>query len=1085
MAELVFKCAKCGKSLSISESAAGSSCTCPQCSMVLKVPEPEIRFRCPGCKAQLCAKRALGKEKVSCPNCERMFPVDVNLECIACGEQLRSDAVICVKCGTNQISGEKVATEYKAEQSGNLPSYLKNRFKSPVEEKKEYHFSPYIIFVIITLVGGFFAYKHFSKPKAIEIVKAESIDLGTTNVTVNIVSNEAPIVKNNANALIVVLNNFKARPSDSLLSAEILKYIQNISDSNSIDIAIGLKMVYSLSQIGIGNENIGVKCFESIKDKVSKTEFASYANFDKYFSPCQVCAGKKVKANICSICNGSKKCKSCAGLGFTTVEAKNSSFAGPQKSGNKFKAMGQSASKKDVKCSLCKGSGLCLGCKGEGNIAIECVACSGKGNQLDKNILHAAFLQVIVKTIDIINKEPNDIYLAKRIASSTGKDYVFDKDKINLFDALICFADKTNMVVSIDPEVIYKLAETQINVRDLNKFKSFLDFEDILLKNGLIVTQCPLSASGTNKVSLITTKPIWAYSVACVYIFKNKIREALSAITADAIDNSEYGIKCQKIKSNLNKEFTINEELRKLALKVNEAIPEYISAKKTAKQANNFQGLRGPSGGWGERRLGEQNDEVANQKSADAKEELARNKLDLIALTMNNFFDKTVSNNRVVWDNASEAYENKNYSECYYWLSSLINNYDLLVSLNNKMKEAGAFVDNGLAENLGDVPDDLKKMKDSIGEDILGSYFGINKLNKNGTSFKYNEEEIQLANESFQLDPGNLYARVHVGLTLLNKHIAGFSRLNSSYQMTENEFTSLVRDLNKKAKVGQLTALKTVTGKDIPINAVDPNKNVSVVGLAVTMGWKGISFPLSVKLLPKNVTVFKVDKKLASYWGFYQENYEVMLSDNSIEFGDYGKKDRSMYISAVEVYKWLCGNYSTNMINKKMVIDFQDLTCSKGGDSAGVTMAVSAFSSLFESPISQNLAMTGSVRSDGTVHAVGGIYEKVAGAASCDGVEIIVVPKENDNDLFLVPFDDLCKLVIIESGNISSYIKLATDPSYLNNDIINTQKAQALILLGRYEEAETILLDVAQNNQDIFTARRLLELLSHYRTDAV
>ena len=74
----------------------------------------------------------------------------------------------------------------------------------------------------------------------------------------------------------------------------------------------------------------------------------------------------------------------------------------------------------------------------------------------------------------------------------------------------------------------------------------------------------------------------------------------------------------------------------------------------------------------------------------------------------------------------------------------------------------------------------------------------------------------------------------------------------------------------------------------------------------------------------------------------------------------------------------------------------------KDGPSAGVTMATALVSALTNRPTRHNVAMTGEITLRGTVLPIGGLKEKVLGAARA-GITDIVLPKENERDLEDLP----------------------------------------------------------------------------------
>jgi ATP-dependent Lon protease len=78
----------------------------------------------------------------------------------------------------------------------------------------------------------------------------------------------------------------------------------------------------------------------------------------------------------------------------------------------------------------------------------------------------------------------------------------------------------------------------------------------------------------------------------------------------------------------------------------------------------------------------------------------------------------------------------------------------------------------------------------------------------------------------------------------------------------------------------------------------------------------------------------------------------------------------------------------------------------KDGPSAGITMAISLLSALTVCPVSRAVAMTGEITLRGHVLPIGGLKEKTL-AAHRAGIKQIIIPKENEKDMALVP--DLVK----------------------------------------------------------------------------
>jgi ATP-dependent Lon protease len=96
----------------------------------------------------------------------------------------------------------------------------------------------------------------------------------------------------------------------------------------------------------------------------------------------------------------------------------------------------------------------------------------------------------------------------------------------------------------------------------------------------------------------------------------------------------------------------------------------------------------------------------------------------------------------------------------------------------------------------------------------------------------------------------------------------------------------------------------------------------------------------------------------------------------------------------------------------------------KDGPSAGIAMCTALVSSLSQIPVRANVAMTGEITLRGSVLPIGGLKEKLL-AAHRGGIEVVIIPEENEKDLVDIPKVILKKLEIHPVSTIDEVLKLA------------------------------------------------------------
>ncbi len=96
----------------------------------------------------------------------------------------------------------------------------------------------------------------------------------------------------------------------------------------------------------------------------------------------------------------------------------------------------------------------------------------------------------------------------------------------------------------------------------------------------------------------------------------------------------------------------------------------------------------------------------------------------------------------------------------------------------------------------------------------------------------------------------------------------------------------------------------------------------------------------------------------------------------------------------------------------------------KDGPSAGIAMVTSIVSSITEIPVNREIAMTGEVTITGQVLPIGGLKEKLL-AAHRAGIKHVLIPKENEKDLFEIPKKVKEDIKITTVSSADEVLKLA------------------------------------------------------------
>lgn len=124
--------------------------------------------------------------------------------------------------------------------------------------------------------------------------------------------------------------------------------------------------------------------------------------------------------------------------------------------------------------------------------------------------------------------------------------------------------------------------------------------------------------------------------------------------------------------------------------------------------------------------------------------------------------------------------------------------------------------------------------------------------------------------------------------------------------------------------------------------------------------------------------------------------------------------------------------------NSDIHLHVPDGATPKDGPSAGIAICTAIVSCLTNNPVDPNVAMTGEISLRGKVFAIGGLKEKLLAALRV-GIKKVLIPKENENDLFELSIEakeSLKCLEIIPVQYIDEVLKIALKNNLVSMDIM-------------------------------------------------
>ena len=168
-------------------------------------------------------------------------------------------------------------------------------------------------------------------------------------------------------------------PTVDITTNLLIQIAGDIKGTTDPDRKAKLTALYSLGCSYLDYGKQASSAFEYLRKNYPNSEYLSYFKADSLSEPCSTCSGSGFSDRPCWKCKGQANCSVCGGAGSRTVAALNTGT-------------------RTVSCTACNGSGKCRECAGTGTQRQECPRCHGKGVSVSKEKTREAFVALYART---------------------------------------------------------------------------------------------------------------------------------------------------------------------------------------------------------------------------------------------------------------------------------------------------------------------------------------------------------------------------------------------------------------------------------------------------------------------------------------------------------------------------------------------------------------------------------------------------------------------------------------------------------------------------------------------------------------
>jgi len=648
-----------------------------------------------------------------------------------------------------------------------------------------------------------------------------------------------------------------------------------------------------------------------------------------------------------------------------------------------------------------------------------------------------------------------------------------DRSKANLFDGLVYLCRRKNLDLSVDPEVLSMLAGLNADLPTLAAVEDFAALETLLSSHSLLLAKAEVAPN--RSTAFVTAPSLWSYSSACRLLQDNDLQGAFRMLEEGATDTTRFAEHAAKFKDILLTTARTRRSLNTLDRNLRGALEAYERAKTAA-------GVSRPAGG-----LERGDGSSATGAGAAARQSLQRatRQVEEIKIEFENAVRSIGEANLSVVERFNEAVEARLYAEASYILEYLVDTRRLADEMAQAFTDADKKFKVAIPWSTKvDVPEDIQAARAMLKDAVKSAAARVDAARPivNSNPAKAAEQ----FSAAFHQDRVNLAARVGMGHCAVRRHTAVLADVFENNWADDGLAARLAGENRNRRRDGFLRAMNFVTYGSIPLPVEGEGEDKQAAAGISLAAAPGAVLTLTVRLDQRRRSAGRRQPaRTDPYW----KNLRLARVDESdllaqgISFSNQEKTDPRLSAAALDVLKWLKWSHEKAMRNKGMHIEFALPDGPAPDDSLGLAAALGGYSCISNAPLRPDVASTGALQPDGALRSAGAAYDGLSAAARADRIELLLAPRSAEPELLFVPLDYLCLVVIISADQIGVLKNYAFDPTYRGEAIDRLREAQALTLLGQHESALPILQDIAARYPEIYTARRLLELMALYRRD--